>query len=383
MEEKAIDEYDPLEDIFPKVMPWLFPGGVGGPYDLFPKKRTMQDWGEACLYYEDGRFAKDKIFAFYALSYINRHRNDSQGRFFVNKFETEVTNIEDLKERVQKDDCKWISKLLYFSSSIKGSSSYWRANRYKIKTWINYHVSEGHGPPNLFITLSCAEYYWKDIARLLKQRFDFPGVQNPLDAPDANGRINTVKNVNDFSIIVQEYFQKRVQNWLKTIGKKIFMIKHYWLRYEFAPTRGQIHTHMLVITDHNKFIQNTMNEYKDHTKMADSLAGWMEKTFGVTASMPTTVNVDEVTCQEIEDIMSEDETRTYSITDHPSNFTRTDVIREAQKYKNDSAKEKQVHERDTMNLFRSLPLHKCNAYSMRNRNIQRVDCLSAFCQFPF
>ena len=62
VEEKAIDEYDPLEDIFPKVMPWLFPGGVGGPYDLFPKKRTMQDWGEACLYYEDGRFAKDKIY---------------------------------------------------------------------------------------------------------------------------------------------------------------------------------------------------------------------------------------------------------------------------------------------------------------------------------
>ena len=76
-----------------------------------------------------------------------------------------------------------------------------------------------------------------DIARLLKQRFDFPGVQNPLDAPDANGRINTVKNVNDFTIIVQEYFQKRVQNWLKTVGKKVFMIKHYWLRYEFAPSR--------------------------------------------------------------------------------------------------------------------------------------------------
>ena len=70
------------------------------------------------------------------------------------------------------------------------------------------------------IILSCAEYYWTDIARLLKQRFDIPGVVNPLDEPDANGRINTVKNVNDFSIIVQEYFQKRVQNWLNTVGKK-------------------------------------------------------------------------------------------------------------------------------------------------------------------
>ena len=301
---------------------------------------------------------------------MNRHRNDNQGRFFVNKFQTEVTNIEELKERVQEADCKWISKLLYFSSSIKGSGPYWRSNRNKIKTWINYHVSEGHGPPNLFITLSCAEYYWKDIARLLKQRFDFPGVVNPLDAPDANGRINTVKNVNDFTIIVQEYFQKRVQNWLKTIGKKVFMIKHYWLRYEFAPSRGQIHTHMLVITDHNQFIQNTMDKFKDHTKMADALAGWMEQSFGMTACMPKTVNVDCMTCQDIKDIMTEEDNESHSLTDHPSNFTFTDVIKETQKHGNDDKKKKEIFEKDTINLFKSLQLHKCNAFCMRKRNIQ-------------
>ena len=61
------------------------------------------------------------------------------------------------------------------------------------------HVSKGHEPPNLFITLLCAEYYWKDVARLLKQRFDFSGIKNPLGEPDKHGRINTVKNVNDFS----------------------------------------------------------------------------------------------------------------------------------------------------------------------------------------
>ena len=193
---------------------------------------------------------------------------------------------------------------------------------------------------------------------------------NPLDAPDANGRINTVKNVNDFTIIVQEYFQKRVQNWLKTVGKKVFMIKHYWLRYEFAPSRGQIHTHMLVITDHNQFIQNTMNKYKDHTKMADALAEWMEKSFGMTACMPTTVNVNDVTCQEIEDIMSNDENESYSITDHPSNFTLTDVIKETQKHNNDNRKERKIFEMDTNKLFKSLHFHKCNAFCMRKRNIQ-------------
>ena len=344
-------------------MPWLFPGGVGGPYDEFPRRRSLQDWGAACYYYEDGRFVKDKIFPFYALSYLNRHRNDSQGKFFVKKFETEVTNLEELKTQVDKNECKWISKLLYFSSNIKGSSSYWRLQRQKIKTWINYHVSMGHGPPNLFITLSCAEYYWKDVARLLKQRFNFAGIKNPLGEPDKNGRINTVKNVNDFSIIVQEYFQKRVENWLKTVGKKVFMINHYWLRYEFAPSRGQIHAHMLVITDHNKFLQSAMDKFRDHTKMADILSEWMEKSFGMTASMPVDASVDVICGQQIID-SSEKKNRTNNLMLHPSNFTLTDIDSQ----KRNKMDQQRVHTEDTKSLFHSLQIHKCNAYCMRKRN---------------
>ena len=43
------------------------------------------------------------------------------------------------------------------------------------------------------------------------------------------------KLLNDYSIMVQEYFQKRVELWLNTVGKQIFGIEHYWVRYEFAP----------------------------------------------------------------------------------------------------------------------------------------------------
>ena len=113
-----------------------------------------------------------------------------------------------------------------------------------------------------------------------------------------------------------------------------------------------------------------MNKYKDHNKMADALAEWMEKSFGMTACMPTTVNVNDVTCQEIEDIMSNDENESYSITDHPSNFTLTDVIKETQKHNNENSKERKIFEMDTKKLFKSLQFHKCNAFCMRKRNIQ-------------
>ena len=45
---------------------------------------------------------------------------------------------------------------------------------------INNVVAIGAGPPTLFVTMSCAESHWKGIARLLKERFQFPGIVSPL-----------------------------------------------------------------------------------------------------------------------------------------------------------------------------------------------------------
>ena len=104
-----------------------------------------------------------------------------------------------------------------------------------------------HGPPTLFITLSCAEYHWPDIKRLLQECLKIAGSNKADEVKEGY-----VQSINDYTLIVQEYFQQRVMAWLKTIGKIIFGIKHHWLRYEFAPGRGQIHAHMLAITDHMK-----------------------------------------------------------------------------------------------------------------------------------
>ena len=87
---------------------------------------------------------------------------------------------------------------------------------------------------------------WPDIKRLILDRFAVAG----LEVPDLDKSF--VQIVNDYTLIVQEYFQERVKIWLSTIGAKIFHIKHYWLRYEFAPSRGQIHAHMLSMTIPNQ-----------------------------------------------------------------------------------------------------------------------------------
>jgi hypothetical protein len=77
-------------------------------------------------------------------------------------------------------------------------------------TWKNEMV------PLLFVILSCAAYHWKDIERLLNARRKIAG-----EPPIELGKImNKVKAVNDYSIIIQEYFQARVADFLENYAKK-------------------------------------------------------------------------------------------------------------------------------------------------------------------
>ena len=75
---------------------------------------------EDCIYYKDGRFSENKIFAFHFLSYVNRHTNSSQDSYYVKEFNKDFDCLEDLQNAVVHNDFEWINKLMYFSSSIKG-----------------------------------------------------------------------------------------------------------------------------------------------------------------------------------------------------------------------------------------------------------------------
>ena len=72
--------------LFEKAFPWLFPGGVGGYTNITPPKPTLADWMSKTLLYKDGRFSRDKMWAFCALNYLARHANQNSGSFFVDSF---------------------------------------------------------------------------------------------------------------------------------------------------------------------------------------------------------------------------------------------------------------------------------------------------------
>ena len=107
-------------------------------------------------------------------------------------------------------------------------------------------IEIGRGPPTLFITLSCAEHFWPDVKRLLEDRFSHLPMNN---RPTLETKSDVMKAIREYSIVVQEFFVKKVHHWITTLGKDVLRIQNYFVRFEFTEGRGEIHAHILAVAD--------------------------------------------------------------------------------------------------------------------------------------
>jgi hypothetical protein len=72
------------------------------------------------------------------------------------------------------------------------------------------------------------------------------------------------------------------------VGKQVFGIEHYWVRYEFAPGRGQIHAHLVAIPKTPTLHQLSYELHKNRDNgecRADVIGQWAADQFGLTASV--------------------------------------------------------------------------------------------------
>ena len=337
--------------IFVNMFPWLFPGGVGDINECKISERKLQFkvWADFLLHFWDGRFAKDPIWCFYTENMRQRRENMASGSFFVKDFvkSNAPETIDDLKRMIQHGNTSFLEKLQYYSHKSHGSDAYWRRQRYEVESWINYHVQNGNGPPTIFLTLSCAEYYWPDLIRLLEERIRME--TNDGSCPNLRENKTALhKAVNNYSVVVQEYFHKRVQIWLNTIGKKIFGIKHYWYRHEFAKGRGQIHSHMLCILDNQHVMSEAYRNIDNKQKRTKVLADYMRSTFDLSANHPGVDNNGNIDLTQV---------------GHPEGLAKE------QKYK-DQATGKYLwevdnHDKDLCQLVNSCMMHECNKFCLR------------------
>lgn len=195
----------------------------------------------------------------------------------------------------------FVNKIMFYTKRIRGTDAYWRHKRSELYNWIHYHIAAGNGAPHVFLTLSCSEYFWPDMIRLLEERIWIANGSITNDSERrcySNGtpidlqRNRTARNkaVNEYSIVVQEFFIRRLEDWLNTVAKTVLGIKHYWCRLEFAKGRGQIHAHLIAILDRD-MMQDVQRQLRHQHMNSDDeakiVSEWAEDKFGMTASLNT------------------------------------------------------------------------------------------------
>jgi len=342
------DEYDGIP-IFSNAFPWLFPGGIGDiNYNKRKENGYIQKWAATMVHYYDGRFVKDNTWCFYALNYLQRHQNNISGGFFVRDFikTNKPNDIDELKRQVQSGDYSFIEKLIYFSSKIRGSDSYWRLKKSQLYTWTYWHIEQGHGPPTLFITLSCAEHYWPDIKRLLQDRINIADSSASTgDKPIQWTRSSTMKAVNQYSIVIQEYFITRVKDWMETFAKEVLKVKHYFVRFEFAKGRGEIHAHILAVADNIKIFEQAYQAKSDEQKV-QIMSDYAQSVLGLTSTYPSEGTTDSETKP----------SRSKNFADSATAIRFSEV--------------RDINQ-DTKSLIESCQMHKCGNYCMRHNTKNR------------
>ena len=125
-----------------------------------------------------------------------------------------------------------ISSLYYWCSKIRGSNSFWFQRRNELEAMINQI-----GLPTGFLTLSAADLWWPDLARLMGA--NFVQEERLTETEIAQQR---QKLINENPNIVEDYFIYRCTLFIDKILNKKYTITDYWFRYEFQH-RGSCHIH--------------------------------------------------------------------------------------------------------------------------------------------
>lgn len=256
-------EYDSTEQVFVNAFPWLFPGGIGDVYDIRRGKvKDIHSWATHLIRYQDGRFINDQMFCLYVFNMLQRHTNNTQGNFFYkdkNFLGASVRmppTVEELQQQLKQGNMSYINKLRYLARGIRGSDSFWRGKQDELESWIDFHISRGHGPPTHFITLSCAENWWPDLRRLMISLERTAQNLKQVELLEKNDFKAMTKSAKRFTVYVNDFFMKRSKVFLDTVAKDALGIEHYWARVEFAPGRGQIHLHLLGISKDKAYLND-------------------------------------------------------------------------------------------------------------------------------
>ena len=89
------------------------------------------------------------------------------------------------------------------------------------------------------------------------------------------GSTRRYQEVQDYSLLVQEFSKERLSTHLKAALTPVFGVHHYWYMFEFDKSRWQIHFHLFSICA-DKHPHRLLREMEggEYQEVADAPAKW-------------------------------------------------------------------------------------------------------------
>lgn len=187
---------------------------------------TAFDYFEHLMKYCDARFAQQPRFRFFAMNSSQRWQAQFQGKVLVSKAGLGNLTVAQLKQRLEEQPAL-IKQMSFYNANLRTSHSLWQKRSGELLDMV-----ATLGTPTLFFTLSSADLHWPELWNYLAPGLD----QNTLTSTQ---RYDLIRQN---PLIVDWFFHKRAEHYVKTVLRGKYKIKDFWFRYEFQH-RGSIHLH--------------------------------------------------------------------------------------------------------------------------------------------
>lgn len=330
------------------AFPLLFPTATGD-FNLSREFeiRDLGDWAEYCLWWHDGRFARHPYFKFVVMNIIQRRQAAKQSAFFVGQRLGEAApSLGELKDRIANKDTSILRSCIAYAANIAGSDPYWYARKRELQAMVKFLAWQKKGLPSFFLTGSCAEFHWKPLIDLLSQHLQSIGDDSDI-VNDLKARRRVVKQ---YSNVVCQFFHFKTEAFIKKVlmPVQVYGVSDYYLRFEYAASRGQIHFHMLAWrsdrTPHGILQGGVTGEGYSRQKWETDVGKWCGD-MGFTAEHPGGEDKDLWAAPEGTDVSSEGRSR---------------CLEEDFKDKMDSTEH-------LCNVYNKVMLHNCTSYCLKKQ----------------
>ena len=252
-------------------------------------KIPFKEYIEHIYYCVDNRVSTHPFLKFFLMNLQLRMQALQQGRYVVaQQLNDAHLTIPELRENLRNEDESVPRKIISMATNFVNTDPYWREQKRKLDALTFFHRKEYGDLPAYFDTNSCAEYHWTPLHELLIKYVAKTGnlTEDYLRQKFQNDSTFKRQLILSNLHIVSSYFDARTINYFATVNRELFAYDDCWWRYEFAKSRGEIHSHSVILSiKHAQKIEaamqhSTETENSDNIECdsADKLHKWLQTT---------------------------------------------------------------------------------------------------------